>query len=74
MAAASGGLAAGEAHGSSPAGQDTVPATLHKVARMGPRANSVPDSSGELLALRQVCPGSKVGISLGREGKGLGMV
>lgn len=73
----SGGLAAGKTHASSPATQEVVPATLHKVARVGPRAeaNSVPDSSGELLALCpwQVCPGSKVGISGGREGKGLGM-
>ena len=56
MATASRGLAAGEVHASNPAGQEVVPATLDKVARVGPRAeaDSAPDSSGELLAPRQV--------------------
>lgn len=69
------GLAARGVYASSPAGQGVVPAALHKVAYVEPGAEaiSVPDSSGELLAPRQVCPGSKSGISLSREGKGLGI-
>lgn len=75
MATASGGLAAEELHASSPASQEVVPAALHKEVCVGPRAEAIsaPDSLGTLLALRMVCPGSKVGISLGREGKGLGI-
>lgn len=75
MATASGGLVAGEVHIFGPTGQEIVPATLCKVARLGHRAeaNSVSESSGELLAPRQGSPDSKVRISRGREGKGLGM-
>lgn len=58
-ATVSGVVAAGEA-----------PDTLCKMAHVGPRAgaSSVPDSSGELLAPRQLCLGNKAGIS-GRFGK-----
>lgn len=75
MATASGGLVAGEVHVYSPTGQEIVPATLCKVACMGHRAeaNSVSESSGELLTPRQACPESKIRISGGRKGKGLRM-
>lgn len=74
MATVSRELAAGEVHASSPASQEVVPATLCKVAHVGPRAEakSVPDSSGKLLAPKQMCLGSKGWISGGREEKGLG--
>jgi len=75
MATVSGSLDTGKVLASSPAGQEVVPSTLCKGACVGPRAeaSSVPDISGELLSPRQVCPGSKVGISEGTEVKALGM-
>lgn len=66
--AASRGLAAGEVHASGPASQEVVPA----LAPVGPiaKASSAPESSGVLLAPKQLC----CRVRLGFQGAGKGNV